>query len=223
MSKSGSVSGHGFSRAVKSIGDAASAAEGDGILRITGSNPRIWIWSGATKTLLLLALLTAPLIAQESEGNKVPSVTMVPAGAVSLRRGALGTAELHFRIGNGFHVNSNTPTEDYLIPTALQLDAPTDIIIGRITYPAGEQRSFPFAPDQKLSVYSGEFSLSIAMRVLSSVVPGSYAVRGQLKYQACDNAACYPPKRLPVAFDVKVVKAPPPPRKNPGQSPHVHS
>jgi len=179
--------------------------------------------NSVTKTFLLVALLAVPLIGQESPGKRVPSVTMVPAAAVAIRRGSLGAAQLHFRVGAGFHVNSNTPSEDYLIPTALQLDAPTDIIIGKITYPEGEQRSFPFAPDQKLSVYSGEFSVSIALRALSSVLPGNYAVHGQLKYQACDNAACYPPKRLPVSFDIKVVKAPPPPRANPGQSPHVHS
>ena len=170
--------------------------------------------------MLWLALATA-LVAQEREGTKVPSVTMVPV-SVSIRRGALGTAELHFRVGSGFHVNSNTPSEDYLIPTSLHLDPPTDIVIGKITYPEGQQESFPFAPDQKLSVYSGDFSLLVSLRALSSVLPGTYAMRGQLRYQACDRAACYPPKRLPVAFDVKVVKAPPPPRKNPGQSPHVH-
>ena len=175
------------------------------------------------KTSLLVALLSVPLIGQEPEGTRVPSVHMLPAPPVSILRGSLGTADLRFRVASGFHVNSNTPTEEYLIPTVLQLDAPTDIIIGRVSYPAGEQESFPFAPDQKLSVYSGEFSLSVAMRALSSVLPGSYAVRGQLKYQACDNAACYPPKRLPVAFNVKVVKAPPPPQKNPAQSPHAHN
>ena len=47
-------------------------------------------------------------------------------------------------------------------------------------------------------------------------------IRGELKYQACDNAACYPPKKLPVQFEVKVIKGPPPHRRNPGQSPHVH-
>jgi hypothetical protein len=186
-----------------------------------GSRPQML--SRVRKTSLLLALLSLPLIGQEPEGTKVPSVHMLPTPPVSIRRGSLGTADLRFRVASGFHVNSNTPTEEYLIPTVLQLDAPTDIIIGRVSYPAGELESFPFAPDQKLSVYSGEFSLSVAMRALSSVLPGSYAVRGQLKYQACDNAACYPPKRLPVEFNVKVVKAPPPPLRNPAQSPHAHN
>jgi hypothetical protein len=225
------VAGHGFSRRgpysrPEDIRTSATSSNcrflaSLGMTMKFQRNPHVL--RGVPKALLLLALLAAPLIGQEPEGSRVPSVTMLPAPVISVHRGSVGTAELRFRVGAGFHVNSNTPTEEYLIPTTLQLDAPTDIIIGRVTYPAGDLESFPFAPDQKLSVYSGEFSLSVVVRALSSVLPGPYAVHGQLKYQACDNAACYPPKRLPVEFNVKVVKAPPPPRKNPGQSPHVHN
>ena len=171
---------------------------------------------------LLCALLCLPLAAQDEPGRRLPSVTMAPA-VVTIYRGKPGTVDLHFRVGAGFHVNSNTPTEEYLIPTTLKLEAPTDILIGKVTYPPGKDMSFAFAPDQKLNVYSGDFAISVLVRPLASVLPGRYAVRGELKFQACDNAACYPPKKMPVMFDVSVAKTPPPPRKNPGQSPHVHN
>jgi hypothetical protein len=103
------------------------------------------------------------------------------------------------------------------------MDAPTDIVVGRILYPAGQNISLPFAPDQKLNVYSGAFTLFVTIRPLSSVIQGKYALHGRLKYQACDKAACYPPKNLPVTFEVQVAKAPPAPRRNPAQSPHVHN
>jgi len=57
---------------------------------------------------------------------------------------------------------------------------------------------------------------------LHTVVPGKYEMRGVLRYQACDNAACYPPKKLPVDFEVKVLKGAAPAGKNPAQSPHAH-
>jgi hypothetical protein len=62
----------------------------------------------------------------------------------------------------------------------------------------------------------------MAVRPLHTVVPGKYAIHGELKYQACDNAACYPPKKLPIGFDVKVLKNASPGGKNPAQSPHAH-
>jgi len=62
----------------------------------------------------------------------------------------------------------------------------------------------------------------LAVHPLRSVVPGKYVMHGVLRYQACDNAACYPPKTVPVSFDVKVGKEPTTGRRNPAQSPHVH-
>lgn len=172
--------------------------------------------------LILVALFSVQAIAQESFGRKSPSVTMSPVPIESVTRGKSGTVELRFRVASGFHINSNTPREEYLIPTDLKLDPPTDIIVGKVAYPPGIDVSLPFAPDEKLSVYTGPFDLSVTVRPLVSVPPGKYSFRGELKYQACDNAACYPPKKLPVEFEVKVVKGAAVPRKNPGQSPSLH-
>lgn len=174
-------------------------------------------------TASLFALLCTALIAQEPGGRKAPSVTMLEIPTAAVTRGKPNTVELRFRIAPGFHVNSNTPKAEFLIPTKLKMDPPTDIVMGKITYPEGAEMSFPFAPGDKLSVYSGTFSVLVTVRPLAGVLPGRYTIRGQLRYQACDKAACYPPKNLPLDFEVKVVKAPPPPRKNPGQSPHVHN
>ena len=130
---------------------------------------------------------------------------------------------LNFRVPRGYHINSNQPKSEFLIPTALNMDLPTDIILGKIEYPAGEDLSFPFSPDEKLNVYSGDFTITVAVHPLLAVTPGKYVMHGVLRYQACDNSACYPPKTVRVEFDVKVVKEPPVHHKNPGQSPHVHS
>jgi hypothetical protein len=126
-------------------------------------------------------------------------------------------------VPSGYHINSNKPSAEYLIPTSLRLDVPTDIVVGKIDYPEGHDMSFAFAPDEKLSVYTGDFAITLNVRPLSGVLPGKYEFHGELKYQACDNAACYPPKKLPVRFEVKVLKAPKPKAKNPAQSPNVHN
>jgi Disulphide bond corrector protein DsbC len=170
----------------------------------------------------LVALLSARAVGQESFGRKSPSVTMSPVAIQTVTRGKPGTVELRFRVSPGFHINSNTPKQDYLIATDLKLDPPTDIIVGKVTYPPGVDTSLPFAPDDKLSVYTGQFDVLVTVRPLVSVLPGKYAFRGTLKYQACDNAACYPPKKLPVEFEVKVIKGASAPKKNPAQSPDVH-
>ena len=155
-------------------------------------------------------------------GRKVPSVTLSPVPLENVTRGKGETVELTFHVGSGFHINSNTPKSEFLIPTSLRMDAPTDIVITKLTYPAGKDMSFPFAPDEPLNVYSGDFTVTMKVRPLHSVLPGKYAIRGELKYQACDNAACYPPKKLPVNFEVKILKGAAVGGKNPAQSPHAH-
>jgi hypothetical protein len=174
---------------------------------------------------LCAALLSGIGVAAQDDipGTKKPSVTLQAPEAISIYRGHSGTVQLHFRISSGFHINSNQPKQEYLKKTELKLDAPTDIVIGKITYPAGEDRSFPFAPDEDLSVYSGDFDIGVLVRPLKTVLPTKYAVHGTLKYQACDNAACYPPKQMPVSFEVKVAKAPAEHKKRVSpQSPHTH-
>jgi hypothetical protein len=161
--------------------------------------------------------------AQQMLGAKGPSVTMAPPGLITATRGKPTEVSLQFRVALGYHINSNAPHSEFLIPTALKMDVPTDIVIGKIAYPEGKDMSFPFSPDEKISVYSGDFTVGLMVRPLHTVVPGKYALRGVLRYQACDNAQCYPKKELPVNFDVKVTKGPPQiAKKNPAQSPHAH-
>jgi hypothetical protein len=174
------------------------------------------------KALLTLWLLAGIVAAQEPLGLKEPAVSVAPPPVVTIRQGREGRVPISFRVVSGYHINSNQPKSEYLIPTVLKVDATTDIVIGKITYPPGQDMSFAFAPEEKLNVYTGDFQVDVSVRPLRSVVVGKYVVRGALKYQACDNAACYPPKQLPVSFDVKVTKAPPKAAKNPAQSPHAH-
>ncbi|MBZ5656749.1 MAG: hypothetical protein LAO56_15895 [Acidobacteriia bacterium] len=169
-----------------------------------------------------LLLLSAFLFGQDGYGPKGPVVKMAPAPVVSVMQGKAATVPLAFRVSSGYHINSNRPKSEFLIPTTLKIDATTDIVIGKTTYPDGRDMSFAFAPDEKLNVYTGDFEVDVLVRPLHTVQVGKYVVRGILKYQACDNAACYPPKQLPVSFDVRIAKAPPAARKNPAQSPHAH-
>jgi hypothetical protein len=170
-----------------------------------------------------LFLWSAWALAQEEFGPKGPVVKMATAPVVTAVQGKSATISLPFSVVGGYHINSNHPKSDYLIPTALKVEATTDIVIGKTTYPDGQDLSFAFAPDEKLNVYTGNFKVDVLVRPLHSVQPGKYVVRGSLKYQACDNRQCYPPKNLPVSFDVKIAKAPPAARKNPAQSPHAHN
>jgi cytochrome c biogenesis DsbD-like protein len=172
--------------------------------------------------LPLIALATAVVATAQTPGQ-APTVSIGSVPLVTAPRAQATMVDLNFRVPPGYHINSNTPKSEFLIPTQLKMDLPTDIILGKIEYPTGEDLVFPFQPDEKLSVYTGDFTVAVAVHPLHAVTPGKYIMHGVLRYQACDNAACYPPKTLPVSFDVKVVKEPPTHHANPAQSPHIHN
>jgi DsbC/DsbD-like thiol-disulfide interchange protein len=181
--------------------------------------------------LLFAALLLSfiPALAQNSaliassKPKATQRVTAAPIAPVAVHPGGSRQVELAFRVARGYHINSNKPSSELLVPTVLSVSPPTNIVVAKMTYPAGEDRSFPFSPGEKLNVYTGDFALTALVRVTRTTPLGRYRVHGTLKYQACDDRACYPPGKVPVAFDVKVTKpAKTGRRRNPAQSPHVH-
>ena len=153
------------------------------------------------RTLLILVLLAAPLAHAQSinlTGSSAPksyiAYTALPQSVAANRR---ATLELHFRVLPGYHVNSHTPTEDFLIPTALTVPAAAGVKPAEPVYPAGEPYSFSFDPKTKLSVYAGNF----IVRLPVTAAPGAHSIDASLRYQACNNASCFPPKTLPVRID----------------------
>jgi hypothetical protein len=107
--------------------------------------------------------------------------------------------ELRFEVVEGFHVNSHTPKSDLLIPTNLSLEPVAGVNAGTLEYPAGTSYSFSFDPSNKLDVYSGAFTVKLPV----TAGAGAHTLHGVLHYQACDHAACYPPKSLPVDVEFR--------------------
>ena len=157
----------------------------------------------AQALLVLASVFAASMIAQEP-GTHVPSVAFAPVGRVPVKPGGTANVQLDFRVGPDFHVNSNHPHSELLIPTQLKLTAVQPVSVPTLKYPAGEDVSFPFAPDEKLSVYSGDFSINAVVKVPLNAKAGDYPVTGELHFQACDRRACYPPRTTPVKFTVSV-------------------
>jgi len=155
---------------------------------------------------LLTAFFAAGLASAQTPGDKQPSVIMAPIGDVQVKAGGSTNVSFDFRIGPDFHINSNKPRADYLIPTVLTLSPSEPVAVADVQYPAGEDMSFVFSPNEKLSVYSGDFSINTVLKAPANAASGTYPVKGQLRFQACDRSACYPPRSIPVQFRVTVVK-----------------
>jgi len=177
-----------------------------------------------TRTLVCLVLLAAffASAAGQTQVSGGPGITVLPVEPVTIQPGKSATLNIGFRINSGFHINSNKPTQEILIPTTVKLSPPSEMLAGKLEYPAGEMMALPFMPEEKLSVYSGTFNVTGVLKTTNTISPGTYRVRGELRYQACSDRQCFPPHTQGFAFDVKVVRrATGHKRQNPAQSPNI--
>jgi hypothetical protein len=130
----------------------------------------------------------------DAPAAKPKSYVVYSAEQQVVTAGKRSVLELHFRVVDGFHVNSHTPKSELLIPTQIVLQPASGVKAEALEYPVGTSYSFSFDPSEKLDVYSGAFTVKVPVVAEA----GTHTIEGSLRYQACDHAACYPPKSLPV-------------------------
>lgn len=155
--------------------------------------------------LIALTLSVAPLVAQSPLGDlkshasgAKPAVTYLYPEQITVAADKPSPVNLHFRVAEGLHINSNTPRIPELIPTTLKLPDTPGVRLTRTDFPAGEDFTLPLDPSEKLSVYTGDFTIHAEL-VASK---GDHFVQATLRYQACSSNTCLPPRSIPVAIDV---------------------
>lgn len=151
-------------------------------------------------------VVCALIVLSAAAAAQAPKVEQIPSAPVKVAIGKSAKAAITFHVLEGNHVNSHKPLDDLLVPTTLKLRPPTQVMVAKIEYPAGELMEFPFSPEEKLSLYTGDFTVTALVRVAPHTGPGTYRIHGELKYQACNNRQCFPPKSLPVDVDVRVIR-----------------
>jgi len=130
---------------------------------------------------------------------QVPGVLSI-ADPVKLTVPRAGEAvqTLKLQLKPGYHLNSNTPNEEFLIPIRLTWNsAAVEAVSVQYPKPTTEKTEFSEKP---LSVFTGDFEIVTKFRRAAKASPGPGFLNGKLRYQACNDKMCLPPKTL----DVKV-------------------
>jgi len=93
------------------------------------------------------------------------------------------------RLEPGWHVNAHEPGRKYLIPTTLEVDPPPAATVAEIRYPPPVMRTLTFGGNEPLALYEGTFNIDVDLDGASSG-----PVTGRLRYQACTDERCLPPR-----------------------------
>lgn len=102
-------------------------------------------------------------------------------------------------IKKGYHINSHTPLDDFLVPTVVDFDKKEGIIFGPASYP--EPLLTSFSPStHEVSAYEGRVVMLAKGRLSADIPLGTARISGRLTYQACDAQSCLMPDSA--AFDL---------------------
>jgi DsbC/DsbD-like thiol-disulfide interchange protein len=124
-------------------------------------------------------------------------------GKVAGKRGDVVHAKIPVTVMKGYHVNSNTPAEEYLIPLKLTWTSTGALESGTVVYPKPTQEKYEFS-EKPLSVYTGNIELQANFKVAANAPAGPGSAAGKLRYQACNDRMCFPPKTLDVTVSYQV-------------------
>ena len=99
------------------------------------------------------------------------------------------------QVDEGYHINANPASLDYLIPTSVDFESLTP---AQINYPKPVQFKPAFAAES-LNVY--EDSAAVVVIFPKGFLKVTPIVRGQVTAQACNAEICLPPANLPFVIN----------------------
>ena len=104
-------------------------------------------------------------------------------------------------LATGWHVNSATPIQDYLIPTSLELTVPVSANAGEPVYPPGKK--IPLLGEE-MSVYESGATIFVPVAIKPDAALGPLEIKGLLSYQGCDNKSCVAADELELSWPVEI-------------------
>ena len=159
--------------------------------------------------LFAALLLTSTLLsAQQSAPRRVLLDVVARPPAAAVTPGERFTVALDLAPAAKIHVYA--PEVVGYKPIAVKITPQPGVLVRAITYPKSE--SYYYAPlKETVAVYQQPFTV-VQELVLDNSPAGrtarngakSVTVQGTLSYQACDDKICFPPRQVPVSWQIPV-------------------
>ncbi len=156
--------------------------------------------------IFLLSVFPSELYCQNTQNPDVLNIAPVLLPD-EIRPGQGFAFEIMPEIKDGWHINSNQPNSDYLIPSGLRLANNDSFFLESIQYPQSVEYEFDFA-DEPVSVFEDGFSVTGIIRADHELEPGTYKLPLEFTYQACAPGSCLKPETFRYTANIRVTGQP---------------
>ena len=141
-------------------------------------------------TLILLtptAFYSTPVPQSASDINVNGSVA-----PDKVKKGRIARASVVMEIPSGLHVQSSRPLDKFLVATKLDIETPSGMQVGPVSYPRPLMRKLKFSKGM-VAVYEGRAVIRFNVTVPANYSGGAGDIKGKLRFQACNDESCFPP------------------------------
>jgi thioredoxin:protein disulfide reductase len=139
--------------------------------------------------ILLLPVTFYSTPAPQSSSDVNLSDSLAPD---KVKKGRIARASVVMDIPSGLHVQSSRPLDKFLVATKLDVETPSGMQVGPVSYPRPLMRKLKFSKGA-VAVYEVRAVVRFNVTVPANYSGGSGEIRGKLRFQACNDESCFPP------------------------------
>ncbi len=143
---------------------------------------------------LLTILFSLNIYAQLSNNEELIKIKSYS----SLDKAIIGSEQLfavEVIIAETWHINSDSPKDEFLVPTNLSVSGSDKIELIKVAYPPAKEYKFDFSESPVL-VWEGKFFIPVKVKFSENTEPGNFPLIFTLEYQACNNMTCLAPNTI---------------------------
>jgi thiol:disulfide interchange protein DsbD len=157
-------------------------------------------------SILSTLLLWAATVNAQTQNKEEIIDTKIIGSVEKLQAGKSNRIAIELTIHEPWHVNSDKPAEDYLIPTLINFEQTETVTFGRINYPKPEIKTFEFS-DSPLAVYEGTIYAFTTVTIPPDYSPKTVEISGNVSYQACNDQSCLAPDEIEFSAEFPIAGA----------------
>lgn len=152
--------------------------------------------------LLVLAVISFTNSSAQFDQNQKIVKIKLENGQKKVQRNSQLKIAVKVSVENGWHINSDKPHEDFLIPTKV-VSTDKRFPLATTGFPKAEDITLGFS-DKPVSVFEGDIVINLLINIDKELSPGSYKIPIKVEYQSCNNQTCMPPTSVSDSFEITV-------------------